>query len=118
MSTRQAGPDSNACNNIFVAALNDSNTSPTLDEVRDAIDALDASVVGLLAEREQLVRTASALKSSASEVAAPNRAEHVISRAADLAADKGSDPQVVREIYTTLVSSFITLETRARESGR
>lgn len=88
-----------------------------LHEVRAAIDALDEEIVELLAQREGLVRRAAGLKSSASQVAAPKRAERVVQRAADLAAEKGGDPQAVRDIYSAIVSSFIALEMRAHQAS-
>lgn len=84
-----------------------------LADIRSAIDALDENIVELLAEREKLVRRAAGLKSSVAEVAAPDRAEQVIRRAAELASARGADSSVTTAIFSVIVQSFISLELRA-----
>jgi len=90
----------------------------SLDEIRTAIDAVDAELVRLLARRESLVRRAAPLKRDAGAVRAPGRVEQVIARARAHAATAGADPDVVERIYRTMVQAFIDLElTEHRRAG-
>ncbi|GAA3348368.1 hypothetical protein GCM10020358_66610 [Amorphoplanes nipponensis] len=82
----------------------------SLDQIRTAIDAVDAELVRLLARREGLVRQAAPLKRDAGAVRAPGRVEQVVARARALAATAGADPDVVERIYRAMVQAFIDME--------
>ncbi|GIE80594.1 chorismate mutase [Actinoplanes philippinensis] len=82
----------------------------SLDDVRRRIDALDSQVVGLLAQRERLVRAAAAFKSDEQGVRAPARVEQVISRVRALATEQDASPEVVERVYRAMISAFIDLE--------
>ena len=82
----------------------------SLDDVRRAIDALDAEVVRLLADRERLVRRAAAFKNDEEGVRAPARVEAVIGRVRAHAATSGASPDVVERVYRAMISAFIDLE--------
>ncbi|MEU8663236.1 chorismate mutase [Actinoplanes philippinensis] len=82
----------------------------SLDDIRRRIDALDSQVVGLLAQRERLVRAAAAFKSDEQGVRAPARVEQVISRVRALAGEQDASPEVVERVYRTMISAFIDLE--------
>lgn len=90
--------------------------SPALAEVRAGIDAIDERIVVLLTEREALVRRAGSLKPSRSAVAAPDRARHVVRRAAELGAEQGADRSTIAAIFTAITESFIALELRIHGS--
>lgn len=95
--------------------------APALTEIRAAIDAIDERIVVLLAEREALVRRAGSLKTSRSAVAAPERARHVVRRAAALGAERGADRSTISAIFGCITESFIALELRlhgARDGAR
>jgi isochorismate pyruvate lyase len=88
----------------------------SLEEIRTAIDALDADLVRLLARRESLVRQAAPLKQNSQAVRAPDRVAQVIGRAREHAAAAGANPDVVERIYRAMVQAFIDLE--LAEHGR
>lgn len=82
----------------------------SLQEVRTAIDVVDADLVRLLARRERLVRRAAPLKRDAQAVQAPGRVEQIIARARAQALTAGADPDVVERIYRAMVQAFIDME--------
>lgn len=85
----------------------------SLAEIRDRIDALDRSIVRLLAERGEYVLQAAAFKKDADDVRAPGRAAQVIENARSLAAEAGGNPEVVGRIYREIVSAFTDAEMAA-----
>ena len=82
----------------------------SLEEIRAAIDAVDAELVRLLARRESLGRRAAPLKRDAPAVRAPDRVEQVIAQARAQAVTAGADPEVVERIYRAMVQAFIDME--------
>lgn len=82
----------------------------SLDDVRREIDTLDAQVVGLLAARERLVRTAATFKKDDQGVRAPARVEQVIAKVRALAAENDASPEVVERVYRAMIAAFIDLE--------
>lgn len=84
----------------------------SLDEVRSGIDALDARIIGLLAERQQLVERAGELKRGrpAEAVRAPARVEEVIAKVRAQADAAGASPAVVEATYRAMIGAFIELE--------
>lgn len=87
----------------------------SLQEIRTAIDVVDADLVRLLARRERLVRRAAPLKRDAQAVQAPGRVEQVIARARTQAVTAGADPDVVERIYRAMVQAFIDMELAAQQ---
>jgi isochorismate pyruvate lyase len=81
-----------------------------LDDIRTAIDVVDADLVRLLARRERLVRRAAPLKRDPQAVQAPGRVEQVIARARTHAVTAGADPDVVERIYRAMVQAYIDME--------
>ncbi len=84
-----------------------------LAEVRRRLDALDHDLVGLLADRAELVRQASAFKRTEQEARAPDRVEQVVARARRRAAERGTDPDLVEHVYRAMIAWFIDAEIRA-----
>lgn len=88
----------------------------TLGELRQRIDALDAQIVALLAERALCVRDATRFKRDAFQVSAPARQAQVFERVRVLAqAHDDRFPglaDVVESTYRTLVAGFIACEDR------
>ncbi|WP_433788950.1 chorismate mutase [Actinoplanes sp. CA-252034] len=82
----------------------------SLDDVRRQIDALDAQVVDLLAQRERLVRSAATFKKDEQGVRAPARVEQVIDRVRALATERDASPDVVERVYRAMIGAFIELE--------
>lgn len=83
---------------------------PSLNEIREQIDSLDRRIVHLIAERQQCVVAAGALKGDEQGVRAPARVEQIIARVRDLAAKSGASPDVVERCYRSLIGAFIDLE--------
>jgi isochorismate pyruvate lyase len=88
----------------------------TLGALRERIDALDAQIVALLAERALCVRDATRFKRDAFQVAAPERQAAVFARVRALAAERAAEfpslPDVVEAAYRVLVAGFIAGEER------
>jgi isochorismate pyruvate lyase len=82
----------------------------SLQEVRARIDALDAKIVPLLAERFDCARLAAACKSGTAEVPAPERAARVIANARALAVAHGAPADGVEKVYRALIAAMIDLE--------
>ena len=88
--------------------------APTLGALRERIDALDAQIVSLLAERARCVRDATRFKADAFQVAAPARQAQVFARIRALAqAHDDAFPgfaDVVEPAYRALVAGFVASE--------
>jgi len=88
----------------------------TLGELRERIDALDAQIVSLMAQRALCVRDATRFKADESQVAAPARQAQVFARVRALAAPHEPHfpglPDIVESAYRALVTGFIAGEGR------
>ncbi|MEU7530744.1 chorismate mutase [Saccharothrix sp. NPDC042600] len=82
----------------------------SLDEVRAGIDAIDAQLVRLLAERQGLVEAAAAFKKDEDAVRAPDRVAQVIAKVRAKAADAGLSPEVAEAVWRAMIGAFIELE--------
>ena len=83
-----------------------------LDRVRAEIDEIDDELVAVLARRELLVRRAGNLKDDESAVRAPDRVEQVIAGVRRRATAHGADPDIVEQVYRTMIDCNIELELR------
>lgn len=88
----------------------------TLGALRQRIDALDAQIVALLAERALCVRDATRFKRDAYQVCAPARQAQVFAKVRALAQSHEDQfpglADVVESTYRTLVAGFIAGEDR------
>lgn len=86
--------------------------STSLNEIRTAIDSLDARIVGLIAERQAWVVRAGELKRGDAQdsVRAPARVDAVIAKVRALAEENGAVPDVVERTYRAMIDAFIELE--------
>lgn len=88
----------------------------TLGQLREKIDAFDAQIVALLAQRALCVRDATRFKLDAFQVSAPERQAAVFERVRALAAPHEAAfpglPDIVESTYRTLVAGFIAGEGR------
>ena len=88
----------------------------TLGELRERIDALDAQIVTLLAERALCVRDATRFKLDAHQVSAPARQAQVFAKVRALALPHEDTfpglADIVESTYRTLVAGFIAGEDR------
>ncbi|MEJ2854678.1 MULTISPECIES: chorismate mutase [unclassified Saccharothrix] len=82
----------------------------SLDEVRAGIDAIDAQVVRLLAERQGLVKAAAAFKKDEDAVRAPDRVAQVIAEVRAKAEASGLAPEVAEAVWRAMIGAFIELE--------
>jgi isochorismate pyruvate lyase len=82
----------------------------SLADVRARIDAVDAELVRLLADRESLVRAAAAFKADADAVRAPDRVEQVIAAVREQAATAGLSPTVAEAVWRAMIAAFVDLE--------
>ena len=91
----------------------------TLAEVRQAIDALDSQLIGLLARRQQLVAQAGRLKPKhdAQAVAAPERVAQVLKARREQAAAVGLSPDVAEAVWPAMIDAFTRFEQEVNRSG-
>ncbi len=82
----------------------------SLAEVRARIDAVDAGLVRLLADRQALVRAAATFKTGEQAVRAPDRVEKVVALARERAAAAGLSPEVAEPVWRAMIAAFIELE--------
>ncbi|MCP3799900.1 chorismate mutase [Allokutzneria sp. A3M-2-11 16] len=82
----------------------------SLAEVRERIDALDAELIRLLADRQVLVRAAAAFKVDEQAVRAPARVEQVVALARERAEREGLEPAVAEAVWRAMIAAFIDLE--------
>lgn len=82
----------------------------TMAEVRAGVDALDARLVALLAERFRYMDAAARIKPSRDLVRDEARKAAVIARARAAAVRDGVDPDVVGRLYEQLVEASIAYE--------
>ena len=82
-----------------------------LKPYRERIDSLDDQIVDLLVERTAIIREVGHLKHRENIPSVlQGRVDEVRERAAARAADKGLDPDLVREIYARLIQFSCDLE--------
>ncbi len=82
-----------------------------LKPYRAAIDALDDQIVDLLARRVEIIRAVGDLKAVHNiPVVLEDRVEAVRERCAQRGAEKGLDPDMVRQLYTTLITHCCDIE--------
>jgi chorismate mutase / prephenate dehydratase len=81
-----------------------------LKRLRDAIDAIDSQLVGLLNDRARLAQEIGRIKErDGRPVYVPERAEHLVARLASQS--KGPlGEQAIRSIYTEIMSAALALE--------
>ncbi len=82
----------------------------SIEEVRTAIDELDAEIIAALGQRFEYVKTIMRFKQNEEQVRAPDRYEAVVRQRRAWAEEAGLDPAVVEAIYCTLIDYFIAHE--------
>ena len=82
-----------------------------LKPYRQKIDSLDDQIVDLLVEREGVIREVAALKSEQGIPAVlQDRVDEVRERCIARAIEKGGDADLMRELYTRIISFSCDLE--------
>lgn len=82
----------------------------SLDEIREAIDALDRSVIAALGQRRAYVLAAAPFKRSEAAVRAPARVEAVIAQRRAWAEEVSLAPDLIEQLYRLLITHFIQEE--------
>lgn len=89
-----------------------------LRQYRRRIDAIDDSLVTLLAERFEIVRSVGRLKARHNiPVVQSARAEEVKDRVSAMAAEQNLDPAFVRHLYEIMIDHAHTLEDTISTKG-
>ena len=79
----------------------------TIVEVRTEIDAIDQQIIKLIANRAQYVQEIIRFKKNEDEVWAKNRYNEVFEVRRKWAEEQGLNPDVIENIYKTVVHYFI-----------
>ena len=82
----------------------------TMADVRRHIDALDARIVPLLAERSGYVAQAARIKQHADQVHDQARIDFIVERVTAMAREQGAPEPVVEATYRAMIDAFITFE--------
>lgn len=85
-------------------AIPASGPPPALGETREAIDALDRRIVGLLAQRAQLATRAARVKAAEGRaVQDPAREQELLDRRRALATDAALDPESMADVFEAIL---------------
>jgi len=87
----------------------------SLEDTRLQVNAIDARMVVLLAQRARLAREAGRLKQSLVHIEAKDRQEQIIQHVRYLAEHQGLSPNIAERIYRTILAEMVALE--KREAG-
>ncbi|CAN5116889.1 N/A [soil metagenome] len=82
----------------------------TMADVRRNIDALDARIVALIAERSGYVAQAARIKQNADQVHDQARIDFIVARVSAMAAEQGAPAAVIEATYRAMIDAFIEFE--------
>jgi len=82
----------------------------SIEEVRKSIDYLDNQIVKLISDRSRYVEQAAKFKKDTEDVKAPKRVEAVIQKVRTIADENNLNPDIIEQVYRTMISSFIHQE--------
>ena len=82
----------------------------SIEDVRQGIDALDRGIIARLGRHVRYVEAAARIKTCESDVRAPHRQRMMLAERRRWAEESGLDPDVIEDIYRTLISYFIDRE--------
>ena len=85
----------------------------SLEDIRLQVNAIDARIVGLLAQRAWLVRDA--VRYGAEQIEARERQEQIIQHVRYMAEHQGLPPNMEERIFRTILTEMVALE--KREAG-
>lgn len=98
--------------------MRDPATISTMAELRVEIDALDAQLIALLADRTRLIARAAEIKQGAGLPARiPSRVEDVVEKVRAAATRAGVDPALAEKIWREMMEHFIAQEERVLGKG-
>lgn len=90
----------------------------TMAEVRQGVDALDRTLVALLAERQRYMDAAARIKPSREVVHDDWRIEDVVAKVLAAAAREGLSPDIAEPVWRTLIDRCIAHEFEAWDRTR
>lgn len=90
--------------------MKEPNECTSIEDVREAIDAIDRDIIGALAHRFQYVKAITRFKKTEAEVRATDRYHAVLRARRQWAAEAGLNPDVVEQMYRLLIEHFIEEE--------
>ena len=82
----------------------------SMPELREAIDALDARLVALLAVRQAYIERAAELKTGRDQVRDPARIEDVVAKVIAEGRKMGLSPNIAEPVWRTLIEASIAHE--------
>jgi isochorismate pyruvate lyase len=82
----------------------------TMQDVRTEIDALDARIMALMAERSRYVAQAARIKNNPDMIVDVQRIEYIIDRVRSMACGLGAPPDVAEATYRAMIGAFIEFE--------
>ena len=82
----------------------------SIEDVRQAIDAIDREIIDALGRRFQYVKAITRFKKTEAEVRANERYQAVLQARRQWAAEAGLSPDVVEQMYRLLIEHFIEQE--------
>lgn len=89
-----------------------------MDEVRAAIDALDAELMPLMAARAHCIAEAARIKADPEIALVPWRVEQVAEHARELASGHDIDPDLAEALWRAMMGEFIAHERRLMEAAK
>ncbi len=81
-----------------------------IQDVRQAVDALDREIVGLIGKRGRYVEAAARFKTGEESVRAPERQRKMLEERRRWAEEENLNPDVIEGLYKDLVSYFVNRE--------
>jgi len=82
----------------------------TLEEAREKIDKVDEEIVRLIAQRNDYIKQIAHFKTSVEEIKAEERIDDVISRLRAQAISLGLSPNLINELYVTMIDAMVESE--------
>lgn len=82
----------------------------SLEQARTNIDAIDQTLIELIAARQFYVDQAARFKRTEQDVQSPERTEEVVKKVRGAAEAQGVDPILVEHLYREMIQHFIRRE--------
>jgi isochorismate pyruvate lyase len=82
----------------------------SLQEIRTAIDHLDAQMIAVLGQRLEYVKAAAKFKTTEASVRATERVETMPQQRREWAVAVGLSPDMIEQLYRDLIHYFVNLE--------
>lgn len=90
----------------------------SMEEVRAGVDALDRTLVALLAQRQGYMEAAARIKPTANDVRVPWRIEDVVEKVLKTAAEQGLSALIAEPVWRVLIEQCIEHELNAWHAVR